>query len=154
MGILGKLFGGSEEDNGNAQMSQQRAVEIIQEYGAVMEHDSPMPGCVADVGKLPYPKDQIKEALVIGLRATTDIQMRNFLQVGYLQLADWQEDVGDSDVGLDLTNIDPDADIMKLAESIVAQGDGSEKWSPIITAEQEILKSELIDLGFWDEHQA
>jgi len=154
MGFFSKIFGSIDENKGEAQMSQQIAVRIIQEYGAVMEHDSPVPGCVADVSKLPYAKSRIKEALKIGLRATSDAQMREILKVGYLRLADWQEGVGESDIGLDLAGIDPDTDVMKLAERIIAQGDGYENWGQIVTAEQESLKSELIALGFWDEHQA
>jgi hypothetical protein len=150
MGILGRFFGRSDEHKDRDQMSRERAVAIIQHYGAILEHDSPAPGCVADVGRLTYTKAQIKEALIIGLRATTDPQMRSFLQVGYLQLADWQEGVGDSDVGLDLTNVDPDTDVKKLAKSIAGQSGASEKWSPIVSAEQGILKRELIELGFWD----
>lgn len=149
MGILSKLLGRNSEDKGTQKISQDAAVEIIQRYGAVLEHDSPAPGCVADESKLPYSKANIKEALIIGLRATADRQMKKFLQAGYVQLADWQEGVGDSSIGIDLTNIDPDVDVIQLAESIASQGDDLEKWMPIVTAEQEDLKKELIELGLW-----
>ncbi len=149
MGILSKFLGGDSKSNPSAPMSQQEAVEIIQKYGAVMEHQSPTPGCVADLSKLPYMKEQIKEALVIGLKADANPQMKEMLKVGYLQLADWQEGVGDTDQGIDLTNADLDDDPMKSAESVLAQSTGHEKWSSIAQAEQAALKQELKELGLW-----
>ncbi len=149
MGILSKLLGGNNKSNLSAPMSQQEAVEIIQKYGAVMEHQPPTPGCVADLSKLPYMKAQIKEALVIGLKADADPQMKEMLKVGYLQLADWQEGVGYSDQGIDLANANLDDDPMKSAESILAQSAGHKKWSLIVQAEQAALKQELKELGLW-----
>jgi len=70
--ILGKLFGRRASISADADMSPQQATEIIQRYGAVLEHAAPAPGCVADVSKLPFPKSQIKKALLIGLRSTAD----------------------------------------------------------------------------------
>ena len=149
MGILSKIFGDSDKNKPSVPMTQQEAVEIIQRYGAVMEHQSPIPGCVADVSQLPYMKEQIKEALVIGLKANTDPQMKKTLIISYLQLADWQEGVGDSDQGFDLTNANLDDDPMTLAESVQAQSAGHEKWSPIVQAEQAALKQELVELDLW-----
>ena len=150
MGILDQIFRRKVKPTETSEMSPNTAMEIIQRYGAVLEHNAPAPGCVADSAKLPYRKDQIKEALIFGLGATNDPQIREFLKVGYLQLADWQDGVGDSDVGLDFTGLDPKSDIEKFAQSVVSQGDALEKWQPIVAAELDTLKKDLIELGVWD----
>jgi hypothetical protein len=103
------------------------------------------------VSKLPYPKEKIKEALIIGLGLTSDSQMREMIKVAYIHLADWQEGVGDTDLGLDLSKIDLDDDPTKLAGSISKQRAGYEKWAPIVNAEQKALQQELEDTGLWSE---
>jgi hypothetical protein len=42
-------------------------------------------------------------------------------------------------------NDDPE----KLAQQVLAQGSGHEKWQPVVQAEQEKLKQELSALGLW-----
>ena len=148
MGILKKLFGAGSAATLNS-MSEQEAKKIIQAYGAVLQTKAPTPGCVADVSKLPYPKEKIKAALLIGLKATSDQQMKEMLKVGYIQLADWQEGVGGIDQGLNLLNMNLNDDLVKLAEQVLTQGAGREKWQPVVQVEQEKLKQELVDLGLW-----
>jgi hypothetical protein len=148
MGILKKLFGGGSTTT-SAEMSEQQAEEIIQAYGSVLQTQAPTPGCVADTSKLPFPKERIKTALIIGLKATTDRRMREMLKVGYIQLADWQEGVGETDQGLDLSNINLNDDPAKLVQQVLAQGSSNEKWQSVVQAEQETLKQELVELGLW-----
>ena len=71
-----------------------------------MLYHAPTPGCVADAGKLPYPKEKIKYALIIGLKATDDPKMCEMLKFAFIQLADWQEGIGESDKGPDLSKFD------------------------------------------------
>jgi hypothetical protein len=123
--------------------------KIVQDYGAVLGSAAPGPGCVADARKLPHPKQRIKQALVFALRMTKEPQMREQLKVGYISLSDWQDGVGDAPVGIDLTNVDPNADPVELAKRIASQGAAAEKWMPKVKAEQEALKVELKKLGLW-----
>lgn len=148
MGLLKKLFFGGR-DSLPATMSGQEAEKIIQIYGAVLQTQAPAPGSVAETRKLPFPKEKIKTALIIGLKTTIDQQLKEMLKVGYIQLADWQEGVDENDQGLDLSNMDLSIDPVKLAQQILTQGSGHEKWQPVVQAEQEKLKQELIDLGLW-----
>lgn len=148
MSILTKIFGGGARRTPDAPMPHQRAQEIIQKYGAILENGAPAPGCVADASKLPFSKGQIKEALVIGLKATTDTKMKEMLKVAYIQLADWQDGVGSSDQGIDLSRINPEDDV-KLAEQVLAKSGGHDKWAPIALAEGEALKKELERQGLW-----
>jgi hypothetical protein len=61
-------------------------IPIVQAYGKRLETSAPAPGTVADVNKLPYTKQQIKEALIAVLRSTDDPQMKEYLKIGYIQL--------------------------------------------------------------------
>lgn len=148
MSILARIFGRAKRAP-DAPISQQQAVEIIQKYGAILENGAPAPGCVADASKLPFSKAQIKEALVTGLKATTDSKMKGMLKVAYIHLADWQDGVGSADQGLDLSRINPEDDPVKLAEQVLAKSEGHDKWVPIALAEEEALKKELERQGLW-----
>jgi hypothetical protein len=98
---------------------------------------------------LPFPKEKIKVALIIGLKSTNDFHVKEMLKVGDVQLADWQEGVGETDLGLDLSNMNLNDDPVKLAEQVLEKVSGHEKWKPVVQAEQEKLKQELFDLGLW-----
>jgi len=151
MGLFSRIFGGGRSKRSDAPMTPQMAEKIIQDYGVILQTEAPTPGCVREVSKLPYPKEKIKEALIIGLGLTSDSQMREMIKVAYIQLADWQEGVGDTDLGLDLSKMNLDDDPTKLAESISKQSAGYEKWAPIVNAEQKALQQELEDTGLWSE---
>ena len=151
MGLLDKLFGrtaiGSRQQP--AGMPPALAEQIIHEYGAMLEHRAPTFDCVADVKKLPYPKDKIKQALIVGLRATSDAVGRNSLKMVYIRLADWQRGVGDTDAGLDASQLNLNDDPMKYAQQVLAQISDREKWSTIIETERRELEAELRRLGQW-----
>ncbi len=124
-------------------------VHIIQAYGKILEKSAPVPGTVADASKLPYPKQQIKDAIVAALRSTDDPDMKEQLKVGYIQLSVWQEGVGEISQGLDVSAIDMDQDAESLAEAVLEQSSGSETWMVKAQKEQEVLKQELMALGLW-----
>lgn len=123
-------------------------MSIIQAYGKTLENYAPTPGCVADSSKLPYPKQEIKAALISGLQAIYDSQMKEHLKIAYIQLSDWQEGVRDTDQGIDLKNIDPNQSTEELAKAITDQS-SREDWGAIVLKEQDALKQELKDLGLW-----
>ena len=150
MGLLGRIFGRTKTEQLSAgTMPPDVAEKIVQDYGAVLASTAPVPGCVADACKLPHPKEHIKQALLFALHMTKEPQMREQLKIGYISLADWQEGVGDAAVGVDLTNIDPNADPIELAKLITSQGTAVEKWIPKVKAEQEALKAELLKFKLW-----
>jgi hypothetical protein len=66
MGLFKKLFGGQKRQESGLEsvMTPSLAEKIIQDYGAILQSSAPLPGCVADVSKLPHPRERIKEALV------------------------------------------------------------------------------------------
>ncbi|MEW5792644.1 MAG: hypothetical protein ACOY4L_00655 [Pseudomonadota bacterium] len=138
-----------ESQEKDFQSSDTDFVQIVQAYGKTLETSAPAPGTVADINKLPYPKQQIKDAIVAALRMTDDSQIKEHLKVGYIQLSDWQEGVGESNQGLDVSALDMSQDTQSLAKAVLEQASGSEKWMAIAQKEQEALKQELQALGLW-----
>lgn len=127
--------------------------KIASDYGAVLASSAaPAPLCIADARKLPHPKEEIKRALVYALRIAEDPHMRNALKICYISLANWQEGVGDTDVGFDLTKIDPNAKPHELAKWVTSQASASENWSLKARAERETFVGELQKLGLWDSN--
>ena len=122
---------------------------IIHEYGRVMEEN--FPSWVADESKLPYPKQEIKKALISALRDEDDFVMKELLKAGYIQLANWQPNVGEKDEGFDISNIDTGQDIKLIAKQFVIQTEGVDfQWPKRIAQEREELKRELRELGLWE----
>ncbi len=122
---------------------------IVQAYGKVLETDAPTPGTVADASKLPYPKQQIKEALVAAIAAEPDHQTREHLKVAYISLADWQDGVGVANKALDVASLDRDQGTNALAKQVVAAVESGKDWTNAAKREAETLKKELEELGLW-----
>jgi hypothetical protein len=148
VGLLKKIFSGNDQKS-PAKLSLDEVQEIINKYGNVLEKQSPPPGCVADSRFLPFPKETIKTAIIKGLRIMNDQHMKEMLKVGYIQLAMWQEGVGDTQLGLDFQSIDQTADPEELATVVLENASIMKKWQPLIDAESERLKNELVKLGLW-----
>ena len=82
------------------------SVQIIQAYGKILETTVSIPGTVVDSNKLPYPKQMIKDAIVLALRSTNDLKTKESLKFGYIQLSHWQQGVGDARQDLDVSALD------------------------------------------------
>lgn len=119
------------------------AEKIVQKYGEVLQHASPVAGCVANQDQLPYPKGVIKIALIKALQNTVDNDQKDALQAAYLSLANWQSDVGDSNQGIDLTKVDPMID----PSEFLAMHESSKDWGKIVQKEEIELQAELKELG-------
>ena len=133
--------------------------EIIKAYGNLMVNNAPPSTGVADVSMLPYPKETIKAAIHIALKHTENQEMLNSLKIGYLQLSDWQENVGETIGGFDfstfsssdISKVSRDADSeQNLTQSEADQKGDMGKWREKKFNETESLRQELIDLGYWD----
>lgn len=147
MGLLNKLFGTRKNAQPEPTMTAAMAERIVRDYGAVLKF-CPVPGTVADVQELPYPKERIKQALVFALKATADSKIRESLKIGYISLACWQEGVGPSRLGIDVTKMDPNDNPLELAKRMVVEGADMDKWNEAVKAEEQALESELQELGF------
>ena len=130
-------------------MNSTLAEQIIQVYGNIMELQSPSQGCVADTSELPFPKEQIKNAIIFGLESTDNPQIKEALKTGYIQLAAWQDGVGNSHIGINYEKMDLDENPRKLVNQISNQRGEIEKWMRVAEMERQSLKNELIKLGLW-----
>lgn len=140
-----------QEYSGNSvdQSKENDVMAIIQTYGKTLESEAPAPGCVADESKLPYPKDTIKAAIIAAMNSTDDGQMKEYLKVSYIQLANWQPGVGSTNQGLDMSTIDINQDTDSLIDAVTEQSSGSENWPEKAQKEQKILQQELQELELW-----
>jgi len=146
--VIEKRFHDSSA-NSIGQLQAHDVEVIIQAYGKVLETDAPAPGFVADESKLPYPKDTIKKAIIAGLKSLGNDQMKEYLKVSYIQLADWQVGVEPTNQGLDLSAINMNQNTESLAKAVLEKSTGSENWTAKVQNEQETLKQELQELGLW-----
>jgi len=119
------------------------AEKIMQDYGAALEAFTPNGAKVADVRELPHPKERIKEALVVAMRANRDPQFAQQLVVAYLELSSWQEGVGDQHVELLPEGPTPDP------EQFLVRHEAIKKWFDLAEAERTSLQAELTRLGLW-----
>ena len=134
---------GNEKPDDSGEPAWTEEVEkIVHQYGEILQHASPAPGCVADQDKLPYPKEVIKAALITALRHNADSHQKDALEVAYLSLANWQPDVGDTDQGFDLTKVDT----MLEPSELLALHESSNHWEQIVQNEAASLYAELQDL--------
>ena len=79
-------------------LSVEAAHKVVHDYAAFLESNAPLPGCVADVIKLPYPKEHIKTAISVCAATLDAPEITEDLKHGYLMLSAWQEDVGGADI--------------------------------------------------------
>jgi hypothetical protein len=126
------------------------AKEIVAAFGEVLEKHDPGPTAVADVKLLPYPKDDIKRAILAVLTATADMRLREYLKVAYLSLAHWQEGVGPKAQGITLSTLTSTHTFENVMNELGPRGEEFEKWQPILRADTDALVSELRKLGFWE----
>ncbi len=143
-------YTGKEPIPQNDGISLQEAEKIIQSYGALLAESSPSSGTIADSSKLPYPKQKIRQAILLAIGAVQDTQQKEMLKIGFLQLADFQEGVGEHLVGIDISKMDVgNTDVEELARQVLSQSDGYEKWRHVVHEEREALKTELQNAGHW-----
>lgn len=126
-----------------ALMNVETAHKVIHEYAAFMETGAPLPGCVANVDQLPYPKEKIKAAIAVCATTINAPEITEDLKHGYLMLSAWQEDVGGQTLGLDFRQLNLDEDPMLVAERIQRQSANIERWKPLVKADQVSLLAEF-----------
>ncbi len=112
-----------------------------------MLHKSPAPFYIADVGKLPHTKEKIKQALILALSVNGKPQIMDALKVGYLQLANWQEGIGEADIALGM--IDSDEDEVEKFRRVRQHLEEVKKWQAILEKERTELQSDLMGIGVW-----
>lgn len=147
MSIFKRLFGGNKPTSTATKMSDEEAVDIIQQYGAVLGTGVAATGGVADVSLLPAEKQRVKQALQIGIKGSSDPSMKDHLKAAYLSLASFQDGVGNGGQGLDLSDLDLNSPVQELADQVLSKGDAFSKWSQVVQDEMQALEAELKHAG-------
>ena len=149
MGIFGKLFGRDKEASSTSptpeKIDVERVVEgayvVIRAMGKFIETNSPGPMCVADEKKLPFPKERIRQAIIIALLTKPNPKEKELLKYLYLEIASWQPSVGEKDVGfddslLDMSKLNTNEALIAHAKLVSEEGDKFNKWAPLIEKER------------------
>lgn len=139
------------DDSISQTMPPEEMNKIIQEYGRALVHKAPPLGGVADVSKLPHSKSKIKKALIQALYAVEGPELARSLKDGYVRLSDWQEDVGEQTIGIDLAEFGTISDLDEQASVYLEQEHQIEKWQHEVSSEVESLKDDLKKLDLWEK---
>jgi len=124
---------------------------IIDAFGAFLEQSDRAPNTVADSSKLPFPKEEIKAALLQGFFSTDSNEMRGlFKSILITILPYFQPGVGSKDVGglglegLDIINLDHD-EMQALIKNISESSKEGKEWLAKAHAESEYYMQKLSD---------
>jgi hypothetical protein len=148
MSMFNRLFKRGHAENKPTLLSVETAHKVVLQYAEFLETGVPLPGCVADVNQLPYPKERIKAALALCASTVDAPEITEDLKHGYLMLSAWQEGVGGQTLGLDFTALNLDEDPMLIAERIQCLSDDIQRWEPLVKAELVSLMAEFEGLKF------
>jgi hypothetical protein len=157
MGLFGCLSGGKAAPSAPSppkKLTVDRAFQIIRLMGKFMETDTPAPGTVADEKKLPLTKEQIRAAVLVALSAANTAKEKELLKYLFLELASWQPDVGETDVGLDaslvdVSKLDSNEALVAHAKRFLDARAEFAEWEPLIEDERSKAQKTLARLGFW-----
>jgi hypothetical protein len=125
--------------------SPQGAEDAIRKLGALMET---YPSAILDTTMLPLPKTEMKTALKQAWLQTKDAQWRNWLEVGYMTLASFQDGVGRTPCQtVHLPDIKPE--LLKnwfqsdAGKTTMAALDNFARWQVLAAKESDFLLAEL-----------
>jgi hypothetical protein len=150
MGLFSRLFGrGKSTSESVSAVSPDEIEKIINAYGTELAKGTAGAGVVSDSKPLPFPKASIKAAIQFALRATLDTQMKEQLKIAYISLADWQDGVGPIPVGINLQNLDLNADPLALAQMLAAPDPKVTGFQKRADIEAQELEQELKQLNLW-----
>jgi hypothetical protein len=117
---------------------------LLMAYGAAIEAHAATGGTVADVSKLPAPKEVLRKVLFALITATEDRVAREQLRGSYVMLAEFQPEVGPEIIKLDL-QLRPGESVQSQAARVAAQAPLVMKWGQRVTDEMAVLLKQLTD---------
>ena len=109
--------------------------ESIEAFGVLMER---YPTAILDTSKLPLPKSDMKGLFTNAWLAQTDEKVRNFLEIAYVHLSQFQDGVGDNPIDCSLPSERDPAIRMAILEPYL-------RFSGAVTKEAETLRAEFED---------
>jgi hypothetical protein len=109
--------------------------------------DGPGVWCGADETKLPYSKALINQALVWALQRERRDEAYEHLRQSFLQLGNFQPGIGETNVGYDLFNADPELTVLERFQRFAEEAVQFARWERQINAERNDLETELQQMG-------
>jgi hypothetical protein len=110
--------------------------ESIEAFGVLMER---YPTAILDISKLPLPKADMKCLFTHAWLTQTDEKIRDFLEIAYVHLSQFQDGVGDKPIDCILPSDSDPAMRMAILEPYL-------RFSGAVTNEAESLRAEFEDL--------
>jgi hypothetical protein len=109
--------------------------EVIETFEVLMER---YPTAILDTSKLPLPKADMKCLFTRAWLTQTDGKIRNFLEIAYVHLSQFQDGVGDKPIDCSFPSDRDPAMTMAILEPYL-------RFSGSVTKEAEILRAEFKD---------
>ncbi len=109
--------------------------EVIETFGVLMER---YPTAILDTSKLPLPKADMKCLFTRAWLSQTDEKIRNFLEIAYVHLSQFQDDVGDNPIDCTLPSDPNPAKTTAILEPYL-------RFSGVVSKEAESLRAEFED---------
>jgi hypothetical protein len=110
--------------------------ESIEAFGVLMER---YPTAILDTSKLPLPKADMKCLFTRAWLTQTDEKVRDFLEIAYVHLSQFQDGVGDKPIDYTLPSDSDPAMRMAILEPYL-------RFSGAVTNDAESLRAEFEDL--------
>lgn len=123
---------------------------VLRAYGVALEQKAASGCAILDANKLPFPKDAIKNSLIIALMNSKNEKVKEHMKVGLMFLPDWQDGVGAGvkTSALSPASYDGMSDIDKL-NAIAPLFHEHKKWLDVSFVESQRIKDELVAAGLW-----
>ena len=122
-------------------------LRIIQDYGALMERNPPLPTRIEDVSVLPHPKAAILDALIFEIGQEHPKHIDDMLRFGAISLAQYQRDVGREPLemlGTDARNLPRKlAEQKHLAEVLSKMQDRFKKFDELAQTDLRLINGKI-----------
>jgi hypothetical protein len=114
--------------------------KVISYYRHVLQNEAPDTASIADITALTLPKDIIKGAIITHLRTSEEEAFKSGIRRAYLELAYWQEGVGNKHLNISLAGIAKDINEEFTGERL---SDKEREWQLKVKEEIRLNYSEL-----------
>jgi hypothetical protein len=122
-------------------------LRIIQDYGALLERNPPLPTRIEDISVLPHPKAAILDALIFEIGRGHPKHVDDMLRFGAISLAQYQRDVGREPLemlGTDARDLPPKlAEEKHLALVLTKMQDRFKKFDELVQDELRLINAKF-----------
>ena len=120
--------------------------KIVEDYGIFVQRDAPLPTRIEDASVLPHAKNVIMDAIFREMARAKNDDIREFLKIGAIFLAQFQQGVGHEPLemlGMDISKLPSTQDPQKLRREIAMVLASQEKTAKRFEAFNQIVQAEI-----------